>query len=147
MKFKTLVTYFEKLEETSSRLALIDILVELFTNLEKKEVEKVIYLLQGRVAPFYAPVEIGMADKMVAQAIALAYGSSKEDVLKRNDKTGDMGLVAKEEGEKHKQTHCKNGHALSGNNLAKWGLKLNKRKCVICHNKKTRRARLKARNK
>jgi DNA ligase-1 len=70
-----------------------DILVELFTNLEKKEVEKVIYLLQGRVAPFYAPVEIGMADKMVAQAIALAYGSSKEDVLKRNDKTGDMAEI------------------------------------------------------
>jgi hypothetical protein len=55
--------------------------------------------------------------------------------------------VAKRRHERHKQTHCKNGHALSGNNLAKWGLKLNKRKCVICHNKKTRRARLKARNK
>lgn len=101
MLFKTLVTYFEKLEETSSRLALIDILVELFKDVEKKEVEKVIYLLQGRVAPFYAPVEIGMADKMVALAISLAYGSSKEEVLKRNDKTGDMGLVAQEEGEKH----------------------------------------------
>jgi DNA ligase-1 len=104
MKFQELVSYFEKLEATSSRLALIDILVELFQHLEKKEVDQVIYLLQGRVAPFYALIEIGMADKMVAQAIALAYDSTKEQVIKEDDKIGDMGLVAAEFGKKGKDS-------------------------------------------
>jgi DNA ligase-1 len=94
MKFSELAHYFEKLEETSSRLALIDILSDLFKNVHKNDLEKVIYLIQGRIAPFYAPVEIGMADKMVAYSIALAFGLSKEEVLKENDKKGDLGLVA-----------------------------------------------------
>ncbi len=102
MQFTELTGYFEKLEETSSRLALIDILVELFKHTKKDEIEQVIYLTQGRVAPFYAPIEIGMADKMVAQAVALAYGSTKEEVLKEYEKKGDMGTVA-EEFSKHPQ--------------------------------------------
>lgn len=96
MKFSTLVEYFEKLEQTSSRLALIDTLVDLFSHLEKEEVDMVMYLLQGRVAPFYAPTEIGMADKMVAQAIAQSYGGTKDEVLKLYEKKGDMGEAAAE---------------------------------------------------
>jgi DNA ligase-1 len=96
MLYKEFASYLDKLEETSSRLALIDILSEMFSKVSKDELDKVIYLTQGRVAPFYAPIEIGMADKMVAQAIALAFDLSKEDVLERSDKAGDLGIVAYE---------------------------------------------------
>ena len=68
MQFSILAGFFERLEATSSRLQLIDILAELFNATEKDEIDKVIYLTQGRIAPFYAPIEIGMADKMVASA-------------------------------------------------------------------------------
>ena len=74
MIFSTFATYLDRLEETSSRLILIDILAELFKKVKQEEIGEVIYLMQGRVAPFYAPIEMGMADKMVASAIALAYG-------------------------------------------------------------------------
>src|SRR5438552_3049847 len=94
MIFSELSTYFEKLEGTSSRLSLIDILSELFKEVKSSEVAKVSYLLQGRVAPFYEPVEMGMSEKLVASAIAKAYGSSKEDVLKEFGKMGDLGKVA-----------------------------------------------------
>ncbi|HVZ59012.1 MAG TPA: ATP-dependent DNA ligase [Patescibacteria group bacterium] len=94
MKFSEFATYLDKLEETSSRLSLIDILSELFKSIHQDEIDKVIYLIQGRVAPFFAPVEIGMADKMVAQSVALAFNLSKEDVLRDYDKKGDLGLVA-----------------------------------------------------
>ena len=50
--------------------------------------------MQGRIAPFYEPVEIGMADKMVTQSIAQAYGSEKEKVWEKYQKIGDMGEVA-----------------------------------------------------
>lgn len=108
MQFSKLTAYFEQLEETSSRLSLIDILATLFKDTEKAEIDKIIYLIQGRVAPFYAPIEIGMADKMVAQSLGDAFGLSKEDVLKEYNKKGDLGLVAydlsKEKRKKSKKT-------------------------------------------
>ena len=82
MTFRKLAEYFERLEETSSRLALIDILTELFSEVEASEIPMVSYLIQGRVAPFYEATEIGMAEKSVASSIARAYGVEREEVLK-----------------------------------------------------------------
>jgi len=94
MTFAKLAQYFEKLEETSSRLILIDILSQLFKEVKANEISQVCYLLQGRVAPFYEPIEIGMAEKTVAASIARAYGIEREEVLKEYGKVGDLGLVA-----------------------------------------------------
>lgn len=107
MTFKDLALFFEKLESTSSRLTLIEILSELFGKVEKDEIGMVTYLLQGRVAPFFAPTEIGMADKNVAAALGLAYGEDKEHVLKLNSKLGDMGLVAAQLNAKVKSQNAK----------------------------------------
>jgi len=92
MKFRKLASYLEKLEETSSRLALIDILSDLFKEAESAdELEKITYLIQGRIAPFFANIEIGMAEKTVAQSVANAYNKKREEVLKLYEKEGDMG--------------------------------------------------------
>jgi len=102
MTFSTLATYFDKLEETSSRLALIDILSELFKSVKTGEqIEKICYLVQGRVAPFFEPIEFGMADKMIAQGLAATYGEEKEAVLKQYGLLGDISLVAYELAKKH----------------------------------------------
>src|SRR5947209_18234468 len=61
VEFARLAHSFEKLEKTSSRLALIAILAELFRLIESPdEIAKVCYLVQGRVAPFFEALEIGM---------------------------------------------------------------------------------------
>src|SRR3990170_4700152 len=96
MKFSELSNYFEKLEKTSSRLSLIEILSELFKKTPAGEIEEIVYLIQGRLAPFFNPIEIGMAEKTVAVAIANAYGITKEEVLKLYQKLGDMGKVAEQ---------------------------------------------------
>lgn len=96
MTFKRLAEYFERLEETASRLSLIDILSELFSEVKAEEVPIVSYLIQGRVAPFYEPIEIGMAEKSVAASIARAYGVEREEVLKDYGKLGDLGKVAEQ---------------------------------------------------
>jgi DNA ligase 1 len=96
MTFSKLAQYFEKLEATSSRLTLIDILADLFKEVEKDEVGMVSYLLQGRVAPFYEATEIGMSEKLVAQSIARAYGVDREAVLKDFGRVGDLGKVAEQ---------------------------------------------------
>lgn len=103
MNVSEFAVYLDKLEETSSRLTLIDILSEIFKKINKDEIDKVIYLMQGRVAPFFAPIEMGMADKMVASSLAIAFNEEKEDVLKANSKKGDLGLVAFELRKKHHQ--------------------------------------------
>lgn len=107
MTFKRLAEYFEKLEETSSRLSLIDILSDLFSEASAEDVPMISYLLQGRVAPFYEPVEIGMAEKTVAASIARAYGVDRETVLNEYGRVGDLGKVAEElktQNSKHKAT-------------------------------------------
>lgn len=112
MLFQELTKYFEKLENTASRLALIEILSELFKKIasnatDAPEIEKIVYLIQGRLAPFFVPIEIGMAEKTVAQAIANAYGLSREEVLKNYQDLGDMGLVAERLNIKYKISNIK----------------------------------------
>src|SRR3990167_3000648 len=96
MKFSTLAQYFEKLEATSKRLELVDILSKLFIESDSSEIGKICYLIQGRVAPFFEPIEIGMAEMTVAQAIGRAFGKSKDEVIKLYRHKGNMGLAAKE---------------------------------------------------
>lgn len=94
MTFNELSKYFEKLEQTSSRLSLIEILSQLFLSLDSEEIPLVSYLLQGRVCPFYEAIEIGMAEKNVAASIARAFDQNKQDVLKNYAQIGDLGKVA-----------------------------------------------------
>src|SRR2546428_2507039 len=97
LEFARLAHSFEKLEQTSSRLALIAILAELFRSIESPdEIEKVCYLVQGRIAPFFEALEMGMAEKTVARSIAIAYNTSPEQVSMLYSALGDMGLVAEQ---------------------------------------------------
>src|SRR5207302_10308706 len=97
LDFARLAHAFEKLEKTSSRLALIAILSELFRSIERPdEIAKVCYLVQGRVAPFFEALEIGMAEKTVARSIAIAYHTAPEHVFMLYATLGDLGLVAEQ---------------------------------------------------
>jgi DNA ligase 1 len=97
LEFARLAHTFEELERTSSRLALIGLLTELFRSIERlEEIEKVCYLVQGRVAPFFEALEMGMAEKTVARSMAIASHTTPEHVLARYNALGDMGLVAEQ---------------------------------------------------
>lgn len=113
MSFEEFAKYLEELENTSSRLSLINILSELFSEIKTNEIAKVVYLIQGRVAPFYQPLEIGMSEKLVATAIAQAYGVSKEEVLNLYSKIGDLGKVTEKlAGPVARQPHSTSSHEL-----------------------------------
>jgi DNA ligase 1 len=95
MEFARLAHIFEELEGTSSRLALIGLLTELFRSIERpEEIAQVCYLVQGRVAPFYVALEMGMAEKSVTRSLALAYHTTPEHVEALYATLGDLGLVA-----------------------------------------------------
>lgn len=96
MNFRILGEYFEKLEATSKRLELVDILSKLFQEADASEVDKICYLIQGRVAPFFEPTEFGMSENLVAHAIGRAYDKTKDEVVKSYRKLGNMGLAAQD---------------------------------------------------
>ena len=76
---------------------MVAILAELFRSIERPdEIAKVCYLVQGRVAPFFEPLEIGMAEKTVARSIAIAYHTTAEHVFTLYAALGDLGLVAEQ---------------------------------------------------
>lgn len=102
MKFRDLAVYLKKLEETSSRNSMIEILAELFKISPASDIDKIVYLMQGRVAPLYNPLEFGMADKSLLRAIAFAYNASPKEALAEYKKIGDIGEVAQKLSSKSK---------------------------------------------
>jgi len=96
MKFKEFAEYLERLEGTSSRLAITGILVELLKKLSSRESRVATYLVTGRVTPDFDPTEFGMAVKMVVRAVASALGKETDEIEKKYKKVGDMGLLVKE---------------------------------------------------
>ncbi|MDO8269045.1 MAG: ATP-dependent DNA ligase [Candidatus Levybacteria bacterium] len=94
MTFKDLSIYLQKLEVTASRNDMILILAELFKKVPAGDFDKVMYLLQGRVAPLFVNLEFGMADKMIIKALAVAYGIDEKIVSVEFKKIGDIGELA-----------------------------------------------------
>src|SRR3972149_3332193 len=105
MKFAKLAEYFEKLESETKRNELVQILSEVLKQADSYEIDKICYLIQGRVVPFFDPTEIGMAEKMVEQSVAAAYGVDRAEVAKLSEKLGDQGLAAMQLAKKHHQEH------------------------------------------
>lgn len=69
------------------------ILADLFRTADPDELKDIVYLSQGKVHPDFFPQKIGMADKLILDAI----GKSDEEVRKAEElwvKIGDIGIVA-----------------------------------------------------
>ncbi len=96
MKFLKLVEYFERLEATTKRLEMFDILSELFNESNADDIDKIIYLSQGQLLPPFHGLEMGMSEKYLIRAISDAANTPPkkvEDVFKH---TGDLGKTAGE---------------------------------------------------
>lgn len=95
MLYDTLVETYEKLEATTKRLEMTEILAKLFREAEPEEMAEVIYLTQGKIHPDWTgEPEIGMAEKSVVEAIVKASGLPKARVEQLLAETGDVGHAA-----------------------------------------------------
>src|SRR2546423_5670689 len=83
-----------RLESTSSRNELVKTLAELYAKRSPEEIQPLTYLIQGRLVPFFEPVEIGLGEKLVIAAIAQAFDKPAEEVTKLFGRLGDLGMVA-----------------------------------------------------
>jgi len=94
VKFSELAASLDQMEATSSRNELVRILSEVYRASSVNELKPITYLIQGRLAPFFEPVEIGLGERLLITAIAAAYSVPKEEVTKLNRQTGDLGVTA-----------------------------------------------------
>jgi len=85
------VETFEQMEQTSSRIALTGHLVTLLKKTPADIIDKVTYLIQGKLYPDYEGVEMGVAEKMVLRAIASSSGKDVSEIVRIYQKTGDLG--------------------------------------------------------
>jgi DNA ligase 1 len=89
-----LIDAFEQMENTRSRLNLTDILVSLFRETPRDLIDKVVYFIQGKLAPDYEALDLGIAEKMAIRAIAYSSGSPIDLVERAYQSTGDIGDAA-----------------------------------------------------
>ncbi len=94
MTFAELSGYLDRLESTSSRNELVKTLAELYARSSADEIQPLTYLIQGRLVPFFEPIEIGLGEKLVIAAIAQAFATPPDEVATLFGRLGDLGRVA-----------------------------------------------------
>jgi DNA ligase-1 len=96
MRFGIVVEAYEKIEATTKRLEMTELLVGLLRQTPKEDLDKVVYLTQGRIHPDYEGIELGLAEKMVIRVLAHATGLDESRIQRMWKEKGDLGLVAEE---------------------------------------------------
>jgi len=94
LKYIIVADAYEKIESTSKRLEMTDLLVSLLKNTSKNVIDKVVYLTQGRIYPDFVDLEIGVAERLAVKALARASGHRESEITEDLKRTGDIGTTA-----------------------------------------------------
>jgi len=96
MLYEQLAHAYRDLEQGSARLELISRLATLFAETPTELLPTVALLCQGKIAPDFAGVDLGLAERLAARAVAEAVGVTQDQVLAHARTTGDLGLTAEQ---------------------------------------------------
>ena len=96
VKYETVAEAYRDLEQASGRLALTDRLATLLAGTPAELLPTVCYLCQGLIAPEFAGVDLGLAEKLAVRAVATATGTGPEQVAASVRETGDLGQAAEQ---------------------------------------------------
>ena len=96
MQLTKFALFLDRLENTSSRLEITRILSDLLNESEASEIDKVVYLSLGILAPNYEGIILNLAEKMVLRALSVAYDKPIEEVKSLYKNSGDVGNTAQE---------------------------------------------------
>lgn len=91
MQFKELSQYFLRIENTSSRLEMTQIISDLFKEIGAEEIDKVLYLLQGRICPLYVKKDFGIGERLLIKGIVAALNIERKFFMNTYEKIGDLG--------------------------------------------------------
>jgi DNA ligase-1 len=96
VKYEVVAEAYRDLEQASGRLILIDRLAALLAQTPAALLPNVCYLCQGLVAPEFAAVDLGLAEKLALRAVATATGVEPEEVVAALREAGDLGQAAEQ---------------------------------------------------
>jgi DNA ligase 1 len=96
VEYLTVAAAYRDLEQATGRLALVDRLAVLLAGTPDGLLPVVCYLCQGLIAPEFAGVDLGLAEKLAVRAVATAAGASPAEVTALVRQTGDLGLAAEQ---------------------------------------------------
>jgi DNA ligase-1 len=94
LRYAVIAEAYEKIESTTKRLEMTDILVDLLKNTPKEIIDKVVYLTQGKIYPDFISLEIGVAEKLAIKALSRASGCRESEIEDDLKKSGDIGETA-----------------------------------------------------
>jgi len=95
MPIRLLAETFERIEVITSRTQMTALLVNLFKQTPPGIIDKVVYLIQGRLWPDWKGLpELGVGEKLLIKAIALATNTSESTVENLAKSLGDLGKAA-----------------------------------------------------
>jgi DNA ligase-1 len=94
LNYAVIADAYEKIEATTKRLEMTDLLVDLLKNTPKDVIAKVVYLTQGKIYPDFVGLEIGVAEKLAIKALARASGRKESEIEEDLKKSGDIGETA-----------------------------------------------------
>jgi DNA ligase 1 len=93
MDFSIVTVYFQKIEKASSRLEITDLYAELLNKIDLSDIKETVYLSQGKLAPDFIGLDLGLGENLVIEAIKKTTGYSKEKITEEFRKKGDLGEV------------------------------------------------------
>ncbi|HLM22603.1 MAG TPA: hypothetical protein VK390_13905, partial [Propionibacteriaceae bacterium] len=96
MRYEVVAEAYRDLEQASGRLMLIDRLAALLSQTPQELLPTVCYLCQGQIAPEFAAVDLGLAEKLALRAVATATGVEPVDVVAAVRDAGDLGQAAEQ---------------------------------------------------
>jgi DNA ligase 1 len=94
LNYAIIADAYEKIEATSKRLEMTDLLVTLLRETPKTLLNKVVYLTQGKLYPDFEGVEMGVAERSAIKALARASGRKETEIETDLQKSGDIGETA-----------------------------------------------------
>jgi len=94
LKYSIIADAYAKIESTTKRLEMTDLLVDLLKNTSKEVIDKVAYLTQGKLYPDFVGIEIGVAERLAVKALARVSGRKESEVEEVLNRTGDIGEAA-----------------------------------------------------
>lgn len=104
MKYSTIADGYERIEQTTKRTEMTNLLVSLLKATPKEIIDRVVYLTQGRLYPDFVPLEIGVAEKLAVRALSRALGLREQDIIDDVKKSGDIGESAQKLAFKRRQS-------------------------------------------
>jgi DNA ligase-1 len=94
VEYQTIAEAYRDLEQATGRLALTARLAELLAATPADLLPTVCYLCQGLIAPEFAGIDLGLAEKLAVRAVGTATGRTPEQVTGSVRETGDLGQAA-----------------------------------------------------